>query len=136
MILTMTKCHENLFRSSSLSLLSMIKSISSLKIKRFLKIPNKTFLRITRYLQNLPREYFDFTFHGEILFILRNQDDSKILTETFLAINRYFIYFFILFEVMSKQKVTMFVKLSNLPPCMNVVPKCENVSDFYERHRL
>ena len=50
MILTMTKYHENLLRVSPLSLLSMVKFLSSLETNMVLKIPNKTFLRITRYL--------------------------------------------------------------------------------------
>merc|ERR1711989_110701 len=49
MILTLTKYHENLFRDSPLSLLFMVKFLSSLETKMVLKIPNKTFLRITRY---------------------------------------------------------------------------------------
>ena len=49
MILTVTKYHENLLKVSSLSLLSMVKFLSSLETKIVLKIPNETFLRITRY---------------------------------------------------------------------------------------
>ena len=49
MILTMTKYHENLLRDSPLSLLSVVKFLSSLETKKVLKIPNETFLRITRY---------------------------------------------------------------------------------------
>ena len=50
MILTMTKYHENLLRDSLLSLLFIVKFFSSLETKMVLKIPNETFLRITRYL--------------------------------------------------------------------------------------
>ena len=49
MILTMTKYHENLLRDSPLSLLSIVKLFSSLEAKKVLKMPNITFLRITRY---------------------------------------------------------------------------------------
>ena len=48
MIMTMTKYHENLLRDSPLPWLSMVKFFTSLEIKMFLKIPNKTFFRITR----------------------------------------------------------------------------------------
>ena len=54
MILTLTKYHENLLRDGTLSLLSMVKFFSSLEVKMILKIPNKTFLRITRYFYNHP----------------------------------------------------------------------------------
>ena len=49
MILTVTKYHENLLRDSPLSLLFTVKLLSSLETKMILKIPNETFLRITRY---------------------------------------------------------------------------------------
>ena len=49
MILTMTKYHENLLRDSPLSLLFIVKFFSSLETMMALKIPNETFLRITRY---------------------------------------------------------------------------------------
>ena len=49
MILTMTKYHENLSRDSALSLLFMVKFFSSSVTKMILKLPNETFLRITRY---------------------------------------------------------------------------------------
>ena len=49
MILTMTEFHENLLRDSPLSLLSIVKLFSSLETKMILQIPNKSFLRITRY---------------------------------------------------------------------------------------
>ena len=50
MILTMTKCHENSLEDSPLSLLSLVKSFSFLETNRVLKLPNETFLRITRCL--------------------------------------------------------------------------------------
>ena len=50
MILTMAKYHENLLRDSPLSLLFIVKFFSSLETKMVVKIPNETFLRITRYL--------------------------------------------------------------------------------------
>ena len=49
MILTMAKYHENLVRDSPLSLLSIIKILSPLETKMIVKVPNETFLRITRY---------------------------------------------------------------------------------------
>ena len=49
MILTMTKYHEHLLRDSPLSLLFMVNFFSSLETKMVKKIPNETFLRITRY---------------------------------------------------------------------------------------
>ena len=49
MILMVTKYHANLLRHSTLSLLSMVEFFYSLKINMILKIPNKTFLRITLY---------------------------------------------------------------------------------------
>ena len=49
MILTITKCHENLLRDSPSYLLSVVKFFSFLETKKVLKIPNETFLRITRY---------------------------------------------------------------------------------------
>ena len=51
MILTMTKYHENLLRDSPLSLLSIVKFSFSLETNMILKIPNETFLKITRYLR-------------------------------------------------------------------------------------
>ena len=48
MILTMTKYHENLLRNSALSLLSTVKIFSSLETEMILKLPNETFLGITR----------------------------------------------------------------------------------------
>ena len=51
-ILTMTVYHETLLRDGPSSLLSMVNFFSSLEPKMILKIPNKTFLRITRYLYN------------------------------------------------------------------------------------
>ena len=56
MILTTTKYHENLLRDSLLYLLFMVKFFSSLETKMVLKISNKTFLRITRYLLTCPWE--------------------------------------------------------------------------------
>ena len=53
MILTMTKYHENLLRDSPLSLLFIVKILSSLETKVVLKIPNETFLRITRYIHSI-----------------------------------------------------------------------------------
>ena len=50
MILTVTKCHENLLRVSPLSSLSIVKFFSSLETKKMLKIPNETFLRNTLYI--------------------------------------------------------------------------------------
>ena len=52
-ILTMTKYHENLLRDSPLSMLSILEFCSSLETKMILKIPNETFLKITRYLPRL-----------------------------------------------------------------------------------
>ena len=49
MILTMTKYHEHLLKESTLSLLSMVKFFSSSETKIILKIPSKSFLRITQY---------------------------------------------------------------------------------------
>ena len=49
MILTSTKYHGNLLRDSPLSLLSIVKFFSSFEPKKVLKVPNETFLRITRY---------------------------------------------------------------------------------------
>ena len=49
MILIMAKYHENLLKVSPLSLLFIVKFLSSLETKMVLKIPNETFLRITRY---------------------------------------------------------------------------------------
>ena len=51
MILMMAKYHENLLIHRTLSLLFIVKFFSSLETKMILKIPNKTFLRITRYLK-------------------------------------------------------------------------------------
>jgi len=48
----MKTCHEfneNLLRGGTLSLLSMVRTISFFRIKKFLKIPNETFLSITQY---------------------------------------------------------------------------------------
>ena len=53
-ILTMTKYHENLLRD--LSLLFIVNSLSFLETKMVLKIPNETFLRITRYLRRMSDE--------------------------------------------------------------------------------
>ena len=50
MILTSTKYHGNLLKDSSWSLLSLVKIFTSLETKKILKIPNRTFLKITRYL--------------------------------------------------------------------------------------
>ena len=58
MILTMDKYHEDLLRDSPLSLLSIVKFFSSLGTKKFLKISNETFLRITRYLSVCSYQYF------------------------------------------------------------------------------
>ena len=52
----MTKYHENLLKVSPLYLLSMVKFLSSLETKIVLKVPNETFLRITRYI--FPHPYF------------------------------------------------------------------------------
>ena len=52
MILTITKYHKNLLRDSPLPSLSIVKFLSSLETKMILKIPNETFLRITRYNYN------------------------------------------------------------------------------------
>ena len=49
MILIMTKYHKNSLRDKPLSLIFIVKSLSSLKTKKVLKIPNGTFLKITRY---------------------------------------------------------------------------------------
>ena len=49
MIVTITKCHKNLLRDSTLSLLSTVDFFSSLETKMILKIQNEIFLRITRY---------------------------------------------------------------------------------------
>ena len=49
MILTSTKYHGNLLKDSSWSLLSLVKFFTSLETKKILKIPNRTFLKITRY---------------------------------------------------------------------------------------
>ena len=54
----MTKYHENLLRDSTLSSHSMVKFISSLETKMILKIPNETFLRMTRYLLHVTSRYF------------------------------------------------------------------------------
>ena len=50
MTLTMAKYYENLIRDSPLSLLFIVKFFASLETKMILKMPNETFLRITRYL--------------------------------------------------------------------------------------
>merc|ERR1711989_89662 len=49
----MAKHHENLLRDSPLSLLSIVNFFSSLETKMILKIPNETFLKITRYIKNI-----------------------------------------------------------------------------------
>ena len=49
MILTMAKYYEKSLRDSPLSLLSVVIFFSFLETKKVLKIPNKTFLKITRY---------------------------------------------------------------------------------------
>ena len=49
MILTMVKYHKNLLRDGLLPSLSIVKFFSSLETKMILKIPDETFLRITRY---------------------------------------------------------------------------------------
>ena len=49
MILTMTKYPENWLRDSTLSFLSIVECFSPLESKMILKIPNESFLRITRY---------------------------------------------------------------------------------------
>ena len=49
MILTMAKYHENLSRDSPLPLLVIVKLFPSLETKMILKMPIKTFLRITQY---------------------------------------------------------------------------------------
>ena len=45
----MAKYHENLLKDSTLSLLFIVKLFSSLEKKKTLKMPNETFLKITRY---------------------------------------------------------------------------------------
>jgi len=45
----MTKYHENWLRGSTLSSLSVVECFSPLESKMILKIPNESFLRITRY---------------------------------------------------------------------------------------
>jgi len=45
----MAKYHENQLRDSPWPLLSLVKFFSSLETNIILKIPNKTFLKITRY---------------------------------------------------------------------------------------
>ena len=57
MILTMTEKHENLLRDSPLSLLSTVKFFSSLETEMVLKMPNETFLKITRYLLIITGEH-------------------------------------------------------------------------------
>ena len=47
-VLTMTKFQENLLRDSPLSLLFTVKIFSILETKMVLKIPNETFIKITR----------------------------------------------------------------------------------------
>ena len=49
MILTMAIYHENLLKDSLISLFFMVKLFSLLETKMILKMPNETFLRITRY---------------------------------------------------------------------------------------
>ena len=50
MIVTMTKYHENMLKDSPLTLLSVVISFTFLETKKVLKIPNETFLKITRYI--------------------------------------------------------------------------------------
>ena len=50
----MIKYHESLLRDSPLSLLSIEKFFSSLDTKMIRKVPNETFLRITRYEDRIP----------------------------------------------------------------------------------
>jgi len=45
----MAKYHENLLKDSTLALPFMVKFFSSLETMMILKMPNETFLRITRY---------------------------------------------------------------------------------------
>ena len=53
LILTMTKYHKNLLSDSPLSLIFIVNFFSSLETKTVLKIPNRTFLRITLYITAL-----------------------------------------------------------------------------------
>ena len=57
MILTMTKYHKNSLKDSPLSLLSIVKFFSSLETEMILKLPNETFLRITRYIHTHTHTY-------------------------------------------------------------------------------
>ena len=66
----MTNYHENLLRDSPLSLHTMVKFISSLETKKVLKLPNETFLKITRY------------------YIRRKWFASKVLTEATPSLTR------------------------------------------------
>ena len=51
----MAKYHENLLKDSTLALLFIVKFFSSLEAMMVLKLPNKTFLRITRYHRAIPQ---------------------------------------------------------------------------------
>ena len=69
MILTTTKCHENLLRDSTLSLLSIVIFVSSWETTMILKIPNETFLRFTRYPLIYTRIFFKDIFEVFLLLI-------------------------------------------------------------------
>ena len=62
----MTKYHENLLRDSPLSLLSTVKILFFLETHNILKIPNETFLRITRYKYHRIQEYLEYLCRGYV----------------------------------------------------------------------
>ena len=76
MILTMTKYHGNLVRDSSLSLLAIVKFFSSLETKMILKIPNKSFLKITQYMEPKWKRF-----------------DKQLRTVIHVSVNMYQIHF-------------------------------------------
>ena len=80
MILTSTKYHGNLLKDSSWSLLSLVNFFTSLETKKILKIPNRTFLKITRYLLNQLMTSNDFWIPCAAFDVFSGHDITSLVT--------------------------------------------------------
>ena len=91
MILTWTKYHGNLLKDSSWSMLSLVKFFTSLETEKILKIPNGTFLKITRYIP-IVQHYLNLLATALPLFAVQillriNESDATQKEEAIVLMN-------------------------------------------------
>ena len=95
MVLMMAKYHEILLLDSPLSLLSIMKFFSYLDTTMILKIPNETFLRITRYLLQIFQKLTEFFFQiGSCVIFVDQSGNSPGNSCSFWKANFLFLLLF------------------------------------------